>query len=57
MTTVLIIDDNRKNVELLRDFIESWGYATLSAYQGRKRCRSRRKNALILSCWTSCCLA
>ncbi len=36
MTTVLIIDDNRKNVELLRDFIESWGYATLSAYQGKE---------------------
>ena len=36
MTTVLIIDDNRKNVKLLRDFIESWGYATLSAYQGKE---------------------
>lgn len=39
MTTVLIIDDNRKNVELLRDFIESWGYATLSAYQGMEALR------------------
>lgn len=36
MTKVLIIDDNKKNVELLRDFIESWGYETMLAYQGRK---------------------
>lgn len=36
MGKVLIIDDNQKNVELLRDFIESWGYDVIVAYQGMK---------------------
>lgn len=36
MGKVLIIDDNKKNVELLRDFIESWGYDAIVAYQGMK---------------------
>lgn len=33
---VLIIDDNERNVDLMKDFIESWGYQTLVAYQGRE---------------------
>lgn len=31
---VLIVDDNKQNINLLKDFIESWGYETLLATQG-----------------------
>ncbi len=34
MNKVLIIDDNPKNVEILKDFTEAWGYSTICAYQG-----------------------
>ena len=34
MSKVLIIDDNQKNVEILKDFCEAWGYETCCAYQG-----------------------
>lgn len=34
MSKVLIIDDNLKNVEILKDFTESWGYKSFCAYQG-----------------------
>lgn len=34
MSKVLIIDDNQKNVEILKDFVEAWGYETCCAYQG-----------------------
>lgn len=36
MAKVLIIDDNRKNSELLNDFVKAWGYETDLAYQGRE---------------------
>lgn len=44
MSTVLIIDDNEKNVELLKDFTESWGYDTLCAYQGIEALEMARQN-------------
>lgn len=31
---VLIVDDNKQNINLLKDFVESWGYETLLASQG-----------------------
>ena len=31
---VLIVDDNKQNINLLKDFVESWGYETLLATQG-----------------------
>ena len=30
MKTVLIVDDNIKNLDLFKDFVESWGYETVS---------------------------
>lgn len=44
MSTVLIIDDNEKNVELLKDFTESWGYETLCAYQGIEALKIAKQN-------------
>ena len=35
MKTVLIVDDNIKNLDLFKDFVESWGYATVTAQQGK----------------------
>ena len=34
MKTVLIVDDNIKNLDLFKDFVESWGYETVTAQQG-----------------------
>ena len=49
MKTVLIVDDNIKNLDLFKDFVESWGYETVTAQQGKDDiCR-------ILSCLMSCC--
>ena len=45
MKTVLIVDDNIKNLDLFKDFVESWGYETVTAQQGKdaislaERCR------------------
>lgn len=36
MGKILIIEDNRKNAEIFKDFISAWGYKTLEAYQGRE---------------------
>ncbi|MCD8359826.1 MAG: response regulator [Acidaminococcaceae bacterium] len=35
METVLIVDDNLKNLDLFKDFVESWGYMTITAQQGK----------------------
>ena len=35
MKTVLIEDDNIKNLDLFKDFVESWGYETVTAQQGK----------------------
>ena len=35
MKTVLIVDDNLKNLDLFKDFVESWGYMTITAQQGK----------------------
>lgn len=35
MKTVLIVDDNLKNLDLFKDFVESWGYVTITAQQGK----------------------
>lgn len=35
MKTVLIVDDNIKNLDLFKDFVESWGYETVAAQQGK----------------------
>ena len=35
MKTVLIVDDNIKNLDLFKDFVESWGYETDTAQQGK----------------------
>ena len=35
MRTVLIVDDNIKNLDLFKDFVESWGYETVTAQQGK----------------------
>lgn len=51
MAKVLIIDDNEKNIELFKDFVESWGYSTILAYQGREAIELAQKekpDAIIL---------
>lgn len=35
MTKILIVDDNKQNIGLMKDFVESWGYETELAFQGR----------------------
>lgn len=35
MKTVLIVDDNIKNLDLFKDFVESWGYEIVTAQQGK----------------------
>lgn len=35
MKTVLIVDDNIKNLDLFKDFVESWDYETVTAQQGK----------------------
>lgn len=35
MKTVLIVDDNIKKLDLFKDFVESWGYETVTAQQGK----------------------
>lgn len=35
MKTVLIVDDIIKNLDLFKDFVESWGYETVTAQQGK----------------------
>lgn len=35
MKTVLIVDDNIKNLDLFKDFVESWGYETVTAQLGK----------------------
>ena len=35
MKTVLIVDDNIKNLDVFKDFVESWGYETVTAQQGK----------------------
>ncbi|MEG2342990.1 MAG: response regulator [Acidaminococcaceae bacterium] len=35
MAKILIVDDNKQNVALMKDFVESWGYETILAFQGR----------------------
>ena len=35
MKTVLIVDDNIKTLALFNDFVESWGYETVTAQQGK----------------------
>lgn len=35
MKTVLIVDDNIKNLDLFKDFVESWGYETVTAQHGK----------------------
>ena len=35
MKTDLIVDDNIKNLDLFKDFVESWGYETVTAQQGK----------------------
>ena len=35
MKTVLIVDDNIKNLDLFKEFVESWGYETVTAQQGK----------------------
>lgn len=35
MKTVLIVDDNIKNLDLFKDFVESWGYETVTVQQGK----------------------
>ena len=35
MKTVLIVDDNIKNLDLFKDFVESWVYETVTAQQGK----------------------
>ena len=51
MAKILIIDDNEKNIELFKDFVESWGYSTILAYQGREAIEIAQKekpDAIIL---------
>ena len=35
MKSVLIVDDNNKNLDLFKDFVDSWGYETVTAQQGK----------------------
>jgi len=51
MAKILIIDDNEKNIELFKDFVEGWGYSTILAYQGREAIEIAQKekpDAIIL---------
>lgn len=40
---IMIVDDNEKNLEILNDFVESWGYKTILAKQGREALDLARK--------------
>jgi two-component system cell cycle response regulator DivK len=50
MSTVLIVEDNEKNMKLARDVLQSKGYATLEAVTGEDgvRLAKERKPDLIL---------
>jgi two-component system cell cycle response regulator DivK len=50
MSTILIVEDNEKNMKLARDVLQSRGYATLEAVTGEEgvRLATERKPDLIL---------
>ena len=50
MSTVLIVEDNEKNMKLARDVLQSKGYATLEAVTGEEgvRLAKERKPDLVL---------
>ena len=50
MSTILIVEDNEKNMKLARDVLQSRGYATLEAVTGEEgvRLAAERKPDLIL---------
>lgn len=35
METVLVVDDNEQNCELIRDIVSTWGYEVYKAFQGK----------------------
>ena len=41
---ILIVDDNQDNVEVLRVRLDSWGYETRTATNGRLLHMTRRRN-------------
>ncbi|MDB4915886.1 MAG: diguanylate cyclase [Gemmatimonadetes bacterium] len=40
LTTILIVDDNQDNIEVLKVRLESWGYRTQTAYNGHDALKS-----------------
>jgi two-component system cell cycle response regulator DivK len=50
MTTILIVEDNDKNMKLARDILQAKGYATLEAVTGEEgvRLAKERRPALVL---------
>jgi two-component system cell cycle response regulator DivK len=50
MTTILIVEDNEKNMKLARDILQAKGYATLEAVTGEEgvRLAQERGPALVL---------
>jgi two-component system, cell cycle response regulator DivK len=44
MTTILIVEDNEKNMKLARDVLQSRGYATLEAVTGEDGVRLAREH-------------
>ena len=53
MSVILIVEDNEKNMKLVRDLLQYKGYQTLEAVTGTEGLRLRRRSCLILSLWTS----
>ncbi len=51
MSTILIVEDNEKNMKLLRDILQHKGYATLEAATGREGVRlalARRPDLILM---------
>ena len=45
MTTILIVEDNEKNMKLARDILQAKGYATIEAVTGEDGVRLAREHA------------
>ena len=52
---ILVVDDDRKIVALVRAYLEREGYRVISAYDGREALQRARRTTPPSSCWTSCC--
>ena len=54
MYKILVADDEKDIVSLLKDYFEMNDYLVLTAYSGARRWKRQRRTR-ILSCWMSIC--